>query len=423
MRILYTCPLAHYEGHYPYVALKETSLLSKSSLEVHLLTFKGILNEAEPQGVTQHRVLSRNKIVQPLAFLLGLGREHLATKWLLMFGETVLTLVKALWLRRKLKCDIIHVRDGEPFFFISLVLSFFAKRLNWLVCLVTNPNSSFFHSKNAAGIARTLGLNFLHKIINARLWRSIYQASISRNHFLFLTLNEQTKNAYENYHRGVFRGRIKCVPLGAEKSESRILKEEARDRIKLSEINHLILSFGVIHSGKDLKVVLEAIKNIPDLIFMQAGKILPWQVPDLESYKEVLSDKIIVRDYYIPEVDKKYYFCAADAVVLSYVRNFTQSASLLWEACRFGTPVVASDCGELGNLVRAFDIGLLFEPQNVNSLQKAIIDFTNLSSNRKREMVENCKKFVTSYSNEKWVQDILGLYQELMDSTPNCYRM
>jgi glycosyltransferase involved in cell wall biosynthesis len=143
----------------------------------------------------------------------------------------------------------------------------------------------------------------------------------------------------------------------------------------------------------------------------------------LESYKEVLSDKIIVRDYYIPEVDKKYYFCAADAVVLSYVRNFTQSASLLWEACRFGTPVVASDCGELGNLVRAFDIGLLFEPQNVNSLQKAIIDFTNLSSNRKREMVENCKKFVTSYSNEKWVQDILGLYQELMDSTPNCYRM
>jgi glycosyltransferase involved in cell wall biosynthesis len=338
-----------------------------------------------------------------------------------MFGETVLTLVKALWLRRKLKCDIIHVRDGEPFFFILLVLSFFSKRLNWLVCLVTNPNSSFFHSKNTSGIARTLGFNVLYKIINARLWRSIYQASISRNHFVFLTLNEQTKNAYEHYHRGVFRGRIKCVPLGAEKSEIKILKQEARKHIGLSQNNHLILSFGVVHSGKDLNVVLEAIKNIPDVIFIQAGKMLPWQVADLDGYKEALSDKVIVRDYYIPEFDKKYYFFAADAIVLSYVRNFTQSASLLWEACRFGIPVIASDCGDLGNLVRAFNIGLLFEPQNVNSLQKAIIDFIHLPANEKTEMVENCEKFVTSYSNGKWVQDILGLYRELMDSTPNCY--
>jgi glycosyltransferase involved in cell wall biosynthesis len=340
-----------------------------------------------------------------------------------MFGETVLTLVKALWLRRKLKCDIIHVRDGEPFFFILLVLSFFSKRLNWLVCLVTNPNSSFFHSKNTSGIARTLGFNVLYKIINARLWRSIYQASISRNHFVFLTLNEQTKNAYEHYHRGVFRGRIKCVPLGAEKSEIKILKQEARKHIGLSQNNHLILSFGVVHSGKDLNVVLEAIKNIPDVIFIQAGKMLPWQVADLDGYKEALSDKVIVRDYYIPEFDKKYYFFAADAIVLSYVRNFTQSASLLWEACRFGTPVIASDCGDLGHLVRAFNIGLLFEPQNVNSLQKAIIDFNHLPANEKTEMVENCEKFVTSYSDEKWVQHMLGLYRELMDSTPNCFRM
>lgn len=417
MRMIYTCPYAHYVGHYPQAVTKEASLLAKAGIEVHLLTFDGILNGEEPQVVAHHRVLSRNKMLRPLTCLLRLAREWLVTKWLLMFVEAFLTLLKALWLKRKLNCHIIHLRDGEPFLFIPHLLGLFFTDLSWSVCLVSNPNSYLVRSKNSTGIAWDLGFNALDKFINARLWRPIYRASLSRNRFVFLTLNEQTKDAYENYQRGVFRGKVICVPIGSEKPIGEILKKEARRHLGLPENRLQLLSFGTIHSGKDLKVLLETIKDLSDIIFVQAGKILPRQIPHLNSSREAQSGKVIIRNYYIPESEKKYYFFAADAVVLSYIKNFTQSASLLWEACRFRTPVIASDCGELGNLVRAFNVGLLFEPQEASSLREAITHFLNLTAGQKREMKGNCERFNSAYSAEKWVQRIVKIYRDLVGST------
>jgi glycosyltransferase involved in cell wall biosynthesis len=416
-RVLYVCPYAHYPGHYSYFAKSETSLLFNAGIEVHLLTFEGLLDREKPKVIVHHCVLSRDKTPRFLAYLLDWGRGRLITKWFLMFVEVFLTLLKAMWLRRKFNYQIIHLRDGEPFIFIPHLLSLFSRKLNWLVWLVSNPNRQFVRFENKIGIGRNLGFAILNKLINTKLWRPIYRRSLSRNRFIFLTENEKIKEAYENYQGGVFWRKVACFPLPSEKLIGDIMKkEEARQHLGLPENSPIILSFGTIHSGKDIKVVLEAIKHFPKVVLVQAGKIPPWQISNLKNLMKAQSGKVMIMNYYIPESEKKYYFSAADVIILSYVKDFQQSASLLWEACRFRTPVIASDCGELGNLMKVFRVGLLFEPQKVDSLRETITHFLNLTSEQKREIEENCKRFNSTYSSEKWVQKILEIYQNLLNS-------
>ncbi len=391
----------------------ETSLLRAAGMEVYVLTFRGILDKEQPPAKVHYRVLPEGTASRSLNSALGSRGGNLLAKWLVMFVEAFWTLLKAVRLKRKLACNVIFLRDGEPFVFLPCLLSIFFKDLNWCICLVSNPESYIVSSKSAAGIRRRVGFALLDRLVNSRLWLPIYRGSQRQARFVFLTLNEETKAAYERYQSGVFRGKVAYVPLPTAGPISEVSKESAREQLGLPKRKPLLLSFGAIHSGKDLKVVLEAIEAVPDVLLVHAGEIQPWLDPGLNGPRKDLSGKVVIKNHYILEGDKKYYFFAADAVVLSYKRNFTQSVSLLWEACRFRTPVIASNCGQLGELVRAFDLGLPFEPQDASSLREAIRSFLALSPERKGEMGKNWKKFSSAYPVTKWTHKVAEIFGTL----------
>jgi glycosyltransferase involved in cell wall biosynthesis len=64
------------------------------------------------------------------------------------------------------------------------------------------------------------------------------------------------------------------------------------------------------------------------------------------------------------------YLCAADVTVLPY-RSVTSSAMLL-AARRFGCPVVATDVGDLGEIVVDGETGLLVPPARPERLASAL---------------------------------------------------
>ena len=90
------------------------------------------------------------------------------------------------------------------------------------------------------------------------------------------------------------------------------------------------------------------------------------------------------------------------------------TSSLLWEACRFGIPVIASDNGQLKELIEAFQLGLLFTAQNADSLREAIIRFLSLKPEEIETLRENCRKFANEFSLEKWAQGCLEIYDSLL---------
>lgn len=412
MKILYVCPFAHYGGHYSSFVSKETLLLSNSGQEVFLLTFEGLLSKDEPKTLGNYYVLRRGKNSKFSCFLLDRGRNFLATKWFLMFIEYFFAIAKALRLRKKLDCHVIHIRDGEPFIFAPFLLSIFSKGVNFTICLVADPFNKFKYSGGAKNIFKNVEFFILDKFINTKLWYPIYKLSLSRNNFALITDNEQTKASYEKYQGGVFSKKVFCVPLISQKLNSIFSKKEARKYLGLPENGFIFLSFGSAHIGKDLATIFEAIKNVPEARLIHAGKTSFPKSLSLNYAGEIKSGKFIIKDYYIPENDKKYYFFSADAVVLSYVKNFQQTASILWDACSFRDLIIASDYGEPGSLVKKFNLGFLFTPQNSDSLREVIVKFLNTSEDEKKKMIENCEKFNSNYSSQRWTENILKIYSQ-----------
>ena len=416
IKVLYVCPFAHYPGHPPEAAVSETRALAQAGAEVELLTFCGIIGGAEVK-VPQLTVLPYINVTIPLYYLANFLRKWRYTRRLSMFLETCLTLAVAVRLKRKLNYDIIHLRDGDPFLFIPFLLSLLLRDYNWVISLIgdnlTAPSPLLTALRKDF---RLFVYIILLKLVNSNLWKPICRRSLARNHFLFLTQSESIKQGFKSYMQGVLSGKVTCLPLGVGEADKVISKEEARRYLGLPKDKPVFLSFGFLHVGKDLETIFRALKDMPDAFLLHGGD--SGFSPELSSTnltkKYGMLDRTISRDCYITEEEKPYYFFAADAIILSYTRQFSSTASLLWEACRFRTPVIASDNGQLRELVEAFQLGLLFTAQDADSLREAIIRFISLKPEEIERLKANCHRFSDEFSLEKWAQRCLEIYDSLL---------
>jgi glycosyltransferase involved in cell wall biosynthesis len=130
-----------------------------------------------------------------------------------------------------------------------------------------------------------------------------------------------------------------------------------------------------------------------------------------------MSDRVLIKDHYISEEEKPYYFFASDAIILSYTRQFLSNASSLWEACRFETPVIISDNSQLKEIMDSYKPGLVFKAQDPDSLRETIIHFINLSQEEIIRFKENCRRFNEDFSINRWAKHCLLIYEDHLLST------
>jgi len=282
IKVLYVCPFAHYTGHFCWAATVETHALSQGGVEVRLLTFCGVTDEAEVK-VPQTTAREHIKLGIPLYHLANFLRKWGLTVWLSMFLETFLTLTVAIRLKRKLNYDIIHLRDGEPFLFLPHLLNIPLRNYKWVVSLTgSNLIALATHPSLLTALKKSFRL-FLYavyiRILNSNLWKPVYRRSLARNHFLFLPENETMRQNFESYMGGVLAGKVVCLPLGADKTDRVISREEARRYFGLPQHKPVFLSFGFLHAGKDLETIFHALKDVPDAFFYPRGgtlDLIPW---------------------------------------------------------------------------------------------------------------------------------------------------
>lgn len=156
-----------------------------------------------------------------------------------------------------------------------------------------------------------------------------------------------------------------------------IPKEEAKQKLNLSEDYKYILFFGFIREYKGLDILLEAFaderfRRLPIKLLI-AGEF--YSKP--EKYYELikthnLERSVVLHTDFIPNTVVQNYFCASDIVVQPY-KNATQSG-VTQVAYHFNKPMITTDVGGLAELVPNGKVGYVVQP-DITSVADALFKF------------------------------------------------
>lgn len=157
----------------------------------------------------------------------------------------------------------------------------------------------------------------------------------------------------------------------------RMSKSEACELLKLDVDKDYMLFFGLVRAYKGLDLLLDAMGKIhakmPNLRLLIAGEFYEQEEGYREQIKNLgLTEKVIIRNEFIPDADLQLYFSAADLIVQPY-KTATQSG-VTQVAFHFEKPMLVTNVGGLGEIVHDHKMGYAVHP-NAESIAEAIIDY------------------------------------------------
>jgi glycosyltransferase involved in cell wall biosynthesis len=188
-------------------------------------------------------------------------------------------------------------------------------------------------------------------------------------------------------------------------------KPEAKERIGISAAR-VILFFGYVRPYKGLMVLLEAMRELDDLVLLVVGEFYDPEEPYRKKITEWnLQSRVRVVSEYVPNDDVRLYFSASDVVVLPYV-SATQSG-IVQIAYHFNKPVIVTDVGGLTEVVKNDATGFIVPPEQPQALAESIRTF--YAQNKEEIFTENVMREKKNYS---W-DALTSAIEELAVGTPS----
>lgn len=174
---------------------------------------------------------------------------------------------------------------------------------------------------------------------------------------------------------------------------ARVDRTEACRHLGLNHGDRYMLFFGLIRDYKGLDTLLEAWTRIADkeMKLIVAGEFYASRDKYMPLI-EALDDRVILHDRFVADSDVKYYFSAAEAVILPY-KSATQSG-VTQIAYNFCLPIIVSDVGGLAEIVPDDVVGYVCPPtvEGVASAVDRMNEDGNIERFR-RNMAEERKRF------------------------------
>lgn len=141
-------------------------------------------------------------------------------------------------------------------------------------------------------------------------------------------------------------------------------KTEARSQLQLSAQDRYLLFFGFIRKYKGLHLLLDAFADSRvralNIKLIVAGEFYEDAKPYLDQIRQSgLTDKVIMSNDFIPNDRVSSYFCAADAVIQTYL-NATQSG-VTQIAYFYNKPMIVTNVGGLAELVPDDKVGYIVD--------------------------------------------------------------
>lgn len=190
-------------------------------------------------------------------------------------------------------------------------------------------------------------------------------------------------------------------------------KVDAKKHLGISG-DKIVLFFGFIRDYKGLDVLLNAIsllKNNLNVKLIIAGEFYSNEDKYLKIIDDLgIKENLLMFTDFIPTSEVKYYFSAADCVILPY-RDATQSG-IVQIATNFSKPVIAANVGGLGEVIENGKTGFIVEKENPEALAGAIKKF--YLENREEEFVKNITVEVKKYSWGNFTNGIFDLVKQTL---------
>lgn len=367
-RILYVSPWAHRTGHYSYATSIECSMLS-SIAKVNIVCYDDAVVNV-PIGV---RIL---KVKRP-KLLKFVGKIQ---NWLSMFLEDLYLLILiSIWSLRE-RYDVVHVRDADPFPFVAFIAALLSRNKNWAMSYVSTWS------------ARSPTFS---RFISSRVWKPLYSIAIRRKNIVVHCQNEDLLRFLgTSFCGGALSRRSILIPVFVPNEREQLTtKIEARRALNLPLEGFIFLSIGAVHRGKLFGPIIEAASGHERWWIVHKGALM--EHVDLTAKGR---RNLILRLEPFTQTEEALYYIASDAVILSYRADFVETASTLWRAVYYRLPVLASDSISIGNLVRRYNLGLLFEPGNFGDLRRAIEEFISMPEEQRDIFIDGMKKFAQVFS-------------------------
>lgn len=126
-----------------------------------------------------------------------------------------------------------------------------------------------------------------------------------------------------------------------------------------------VLFYGTIRENKGLHLLLDALRELPDVRLVVAGSVVEpayfgREVVGRIAALRALGHAVETRLGFIPDEEVPALFAGADVVALPYTA-FAAQSGILYDAVSYGVPVVASRQGGLGEFVDAYPVGDTFD--------------------------------------------------------------
>ncbi len=152
---------------------------------------------------------------------------------------------------------------------------------------------------------------------------------------------------------------------------------EARSFLNIHNNAFVILIYGALSPKKGIEQLLRAVLagNLPDVVVLLAG-VQDDRIRDLLSKPWVIhlveADQLLIFPQFHNEDQEYRVFRASNAVWLGYIGNSFGSSGVLYQACSLGLPVLATSNGLIGWIVNHHNIGVTFDPTDVEKVAQSI---------------------------------------------------
>lgn len=178
----------------------------------------------------------------------------------------------------------------------------------------------------------------------------------------------------------------------------KMTKTEACKELALPADKDYILFFGLVRAYKGLDWLLDAfgiIKDqLPTLQLIIAGEFYEHEDKyRVQIENNGLSERVVLRNEFIPDADLRKYFSIADLIVQPY-KTATQSG-VTQVAFHFEKPMLVTNVGGLGEIVHDHKMGYACEP-NVEAIAEDILDY--FQNARQKSYTQYLKKEKTKYA-------------------------
>jgi glycosyltransferase involved in cell wall biosynthesis len=207
--------------------------------------------------------------------------------------------------------------------------------------------------------------------------------------------------------------RVYQVPVGVyDLPRPNIDRHELRRRWAVQPGQTVLFSFGYVRDGKNLDLVIRALRAVPSVFLVAAGTVASNKDKPFAFYRDLalsegVADRVQLYEGFVSNADLGSYFAAADVALLTYSSSFKSQSGVLNLAARARVPVLASAApSPLMESVKRFELGVAVKPDSV----EAIIDgLRQLLGGRLQPRWEDYEAFADWDANARGVLEASGL--------------